>query len=105
MHWVRDRKKGRKTVQDIVHRMTGATADIIGLSDRGRIAEGLRADLNVIQLDALALGEPEVHYTLPSGGRRLIQRASGYTATILKGEIVSRRDEPTGKLPGRLVRI
>lgn len=105
MHWTRDRKKGRKTVQDIVHRMTGATADIIGLSDRGRIAEGLRADLNVIQLDALALGEPEVHYTLPSGGRRLIQRASGYTATILKGEIVSRRDEPTGKLPGRLVRI
>jgi N-acyl-D-aspartate/D-glutamate deacylase len=105
MHWVRDRKAGRKTVQDIVHRMTGATADIIGLSDRGRIAEGLRADLNVIQLDALSLGEPEVHYTLPSGGRRLIQRASGYTATMLRGEVVSRRGEPTGKLPGRLVRI
>ncbi len=105
MHWVRDRKTGRKTVQDIVHRMTGATADIIGLSDRGRIAEGLRADLNVIQLDALSLGEPEVHYTLPSGGRRLIQRASGYTATMLRGEVVRRRDEPTGRLPGRLVRI
>jgi N-acyl-D-aspartate/D-glutamate deacylase len=105
MHWVRDRKTGRKSVQDIVHRMTGATADIIGLSDRGRIAKGLRADLNVIHLDALALGEPEVHYTLPSGGRRLIQRASGYTATIIKGESVSRQDEPTGKLPGRLVRV
>lgn len=105
MHWVRDRKTGRKSVQDIVHRMTGATADIIGLSDRGRIAKGLRADLNVIHLDALALGEPEVHYTLPSGGRRLIQRASGYTATIIKGESVSRQGEPTGKLPGRLVRV
>lgn len=105
MHWVRDRKTGRKSVQDIVHRMTGATADIIGLSDRGRIAKGLRADLNVIRLDALALGEPEVHYTLPSGGRRLIQRASGYTTTIIKGESVSRQDEPTGKLPGRLVRV
>lgn len=105
MHWVRDRKTGRKSVQDIVHRMTGATADIIGLSDRGRIAKGLRADLNVIHLDALALGEPEVHYTLPSGGRRLVQRASGYTATIIKGESVSRQGEPTGKLPGRLVRV
>lgn len=105
MHWARDRKQGRKTVQDIVHRMSGATADIIGLSDRGRIAAGLRADINVIDLDRLALDEPEVHYTLPSGGRRLIQRAHGYDATLVAGHIVSRNDEPSGDLPGRLVRI
>lgn len=105
MHWVRDRQQGRKTVEDIVHRMTGATADIIGLSDRGRITAGLRADLNIIDLDRLALDEPEVHYTLPSGGRRLIQRAHGYAATLVAGHIVSRNDEPSGDLPGRLVRI
>lgn len=105
MHWVRDRASGRKTVQDIVHRMTGATADIIGLADRGRIKTGLRADINVIDLENLALGNPEVHYTLPGGGRRLIQRARGYTATLVRGEIVSRNDVPTGALPGRLVRI
>jgi len=105
MHWARDRRQGRKTVQDIVHRMTGATADIIGLSDRGRIACGLRADINVIDLERLSLDEPEVHYTLPSGGRRLIQRAHGYEATLVAGAIVSRNDEPSGRLPGRLVRI
>ncbi len=105
MHWVRDRANGRKSVQDIVHRMTGATADIIGLADRGRIKQGLRADINVIDFDSLALGSPEVHYTLPSDGRRLVQRATGYAATLVRGELVSRNDEPTGALPGRLVRI
>ena len=105
MHWVRDRQKGAKPLEDIVHRMTGATADIVGLSDRGRIAPGLRADLNVIDLPNLALKEPEVHYDLPSGGRRLIQEAKGYRATILRGELVARDDKPTGALPGHLIRI
>ena len=105
MHWVRDREKGRKTVEDIVHRMTGATADIIGLSDRGRLSPGRRADINVIDLAGLALSEPEVQYTLPAGGRRLIQRASGYVATLIRGQVVSRNDQPTGQMPGRLVRI
>jgi N-acyl-D-amino-acid deacylase len=105
MHWVRDREKGRKPVEDIVHRMTGATADIIGLSDRGRLSPGRRADINVINLAGLALGEPEVQYTLPAGGRRLIQRASGYVATLIRGQVVSRNDQPTGQMPGRLVRI
>ena len=105
MHWVRDRGRGRKPVEDIVHRMTGATADIIGLKDRGRLAPGLRADINVINLKDLALGEPEVHYSLPAGGRRLIQRAKGYVATMIRGEIVSRDDTPTGRMPGQLVRI
>jgi N-acyl-D-aspartate/D-glutamate deacylase len=105
MHWVRDRERGRKLVEDIVHRMTGATADIIGLGDRGRLSLGLRADINVIDLAGLALDEPAVHYTLPAGGRRLIQRAKGYVATVIRGEIVSRNDHPTGQMPGRLVRI
>lgn len=105
MHWVRDRARGRKPVEDIVHRMTGATADIIGLKDRGRLAPGLRADINVINLKGLALGEPEVHYSLPAGGRRLIQRAKGYVATLIRGDIVSRDDMPTGRMPGQLVRI
>lgn len=105
MHWVRDRAQGRKPLQDIVHKMTGATATLIGLDDRGRLAPGLRADINIIDLDRLALSEPEVHYSLPSGGRRLIQRAQGYVATLVGGTLVSAEDAPTGALPGRLVRI
>lgn len=105
MHWVRDRQKAAKPLEDIVHRMSGATADVVGLSDRGRIAPGLRADLNVIDLPNLALKEPEVHYDLPSGGRRLIQEAHGYRATILRGQLVARDDKPTGALPGHLIRI
>lgn len=105
MHWVRDRAQGRKPLQAIVHKMTGATATLIGLDDRGRLAPGLRADINIIDLDRLALSEPEVHYSLPSGGRRLIQRAQGYVATLVGGTLVSVEDAPTGALPGRLVRI
>lgn len=103
-HWVRDRAKNRKALERIVYQMTGATADAVGYTDRGRIAQGLRADLNVIDLANLSLAEPEVHYDLPAGGRRLIQRANGYRATVLRGQIVSANDEPTGVLPGRLVR-
>ena len=105
MHWVRDRARGRKPLADIVRRMTGATAGLIGLDDRGRIAPGLRADINVIDLANLALDEPRVHYDLPAGGRRLIQTAKGYAATLVGGAIVSRDDTPTGALPGRLVRM
>ena len=103
-HWVRDRAKNRKALERVVYQMTGATADAVGYTDRGRIAQGLRADLNVIDLANLSLAEPEVHYDLPAGGRRLIQRANGYRATVLRGQIVSANDEPTGVLPGRLVR-
>lgn len=105
MHWARDRAQGRKSVQDVVHKMTGATADIIGLNDRGRLAPRLRADINIIDLSRLALEEPEVHYSLPSGGRRLIQRARGYVATYVAGTLVSRNDRATGALPGQLVRL
>jgi N-acyl-D-aspartate/D-glutamate deacylase len=104
-HWIRDRTKGQKlSVESIVYRQSRKTAEWIGLWDRGLIAPGYRADLNVIDLANLKLHLPGVIRDLPAGGRRLMQRASGYTATILKGEITHRDGEPTGKLPGRLVR-
>jgi len=104
-HWARDRKHGRKSVADMVHRMTQATARLIGLDDRGELAVGKRADINVIDLDHLALHAPEVCHDLPSGGRRLLQRATGYDLTMIAGEIVARNGQPTGALPGRLIRV
>jgi N-acyl-D-aspartate/D-glutamate deacylase len=103
-HWVRDRKTGRLPIEHAVRSMTHATAEIVGLRDRGLVAEGFRADLNVIDLNRLRLFAPEVHFDLPAGGRRLLQKAEGYRATILAGQIVARDDCPTGALPGRLVR-
>ncbi|MGB5078850.1 MAG: amidohydrolase family protein [Sphingorhabdus sp.] len=103
-HWARDRKRGRKSVADMVHRMTKATAQLIGLDDRGELAIGKRADINVINLERLELCAPVVRYDLPSGGRRLVQKAKGYDLTMVAGEIVARNDEPSGLLPGRLVR-
>ncbi len=103
-HWARDRQRGRKTVADMVHRMTQATAQLIGLDDRGELTVGKRADINVIDLDRLSLGAPQVCHDLPAGGRRLIQRATGYDLTMIAGEIVSSNGEPTGVLPGRLIR-
>jgi N-acyl-D-aspartate/D-glutamate deacylase len=104
-HWIRDRTRGPKlTPEFLVHRQSRATAEWIGLWDRGLIAPGLRADLNVINLSGLKLHLPEVIRDLPAGGRRLMQRASGYTATILNGEITHRDGTPTGAKPGRLVR-
>ena len=105
MHWARDRKEGRLAVEDVVRRMTGATAALAGLTDRGTIAPGLRADLNLIDFARLALAPPEVRYDMPAGGRRLVQRASGYCATLVNGEVVYRDGRPTGALPGRLVRV
>lgn len=104
-HWTRDRTRGpRIPIEHIVHRQALATAQWIGLDDRGLVAPGFRADLNVIDLANLELHLPEVTYDLPAGGRRLMQRASGYTATILKGEITHRDGDPTGARPGRLLR-
>lgn len=103
-YWARDRQTGRKTVEDMVHRMTQATAKVMGLTDRGLIRAGLRADINVIDFDKLALHAPEVVYDLPSGDRRLLQRATGYEITMVDGQIVYRNGEPTGVLPGGLVR-
>jgi N-acyl-D-aspartate/D-glutamate deacylase len=103
-HWTRDRASGRFPIEWMVRRLTLDNAKALGLMDRGVIAPGKKADINVIDYDRLRLRSPEVVYDLPAGGRRLMQRADGYEATILSGVVVSREGEATGSLPGRLIR-
>jgi N-acyl-D-aspartate/D-glutamate deacylase len=104
-HWTRDRTRGAKLpLEHMVRLQTKETARAVGLLDRGIVAPGYRADLNVIDYDRLSLAAPAVSYDLPAGGRRLIQRASGYVATVIAGEVTYRDGQPTGALPGRLIR-
>jgi N-acyl-D-aspartate/D-glutamate deacylase len=91
-------------VEELIRRQTSDTARAAGLHDRGLLQPGLRADINVIDWDALALERPGMLYDLPGGGRRLMQKARGYDATILAGAVTYRHGEATGALPGRLVR-
>ena len=103
--WARDRKRGPTIpVETIVRKLSAANAELYGLSDRGTIAIGKRADINVIDHARLTLNLPEMLYDLPSGAPRLIQRATGYLATLVNGTIIRRNDEETGARPGRLVR-
>ena len=104
-HFVRDRALGNKlTLGAAVKALTVDTARVVGLLDRGRIAPGYKADLNIIDWDRLNLRPPTVAYDLPSGGRRLTQDSVGYIATIVNGVVVYRDGAPTGAFPGRLVR-
>jgi N-acyl-D-aspartate/D-glutamate deacylase len=104
-HWVRDRTRGpRLTLPFAVHAITARTADAVGLGDRGRLLPGLRADLNLIDLEGLRLRRPRIVEDLPAGGRRLLQAAEGYRATVVAGQVVALDGVPTGALPGRLVR-
>ena len=104
-HWARDRTRGpRLPLEHVVHRQTRQTAELFGLRDRGLVAPGMRADLNVIDFDGLTFGLPRMAFDLPAGGRRLVQRAKGYAATFVAGEQTVADDELTGALPGRLVR-
>ncbi len=103
-HWARDRAHGRMEVGRVVEQLTSATARAVGLADRGVLSEGMRADLNVIDFDHLRCEMPAMAYDLPAGGKRLLQGARGYRATVVAGEITYRDGEPTGALPGRLVR-
>ena len=101
----RDRTKGPKmSLEGVVHKMTQDTAQLYGLSDRGVIAAGCKADLNLIDFDALALEDPEMVYDLPAGGKRLVQRSRGYLATIVSGEVTFEGGQATGAMPGRLIR-
>ncbi len=104
MHWGRDRAKGRVPLPELVHGLCRATALTMGMDDRGLLAPGHKADLNVIDFDRLHLHPPEVSYDLPSGARRLVQRAEGYVATVVSGRTVYRDGQHSGELPGRLVR-
>lgn len=103
-YFARDRKEGRLTLPEAVRKLTSAPAGVIGLHDRGVVAPGYRADLNIIDFDKLQLHAPRVTYDLPAGGRRLVQDADGYLATIVNGTIVRRDGVATGALPGRLLR-
>ncbi len=103
-HWGRDRKSGRLDVAWLVKRHTLDNARALGLDDRGRIAPGYKADLNVIDFDRLAVEAPVMKWDLPAGGKRLLQKARGYRATIVSGAVTYRDGEATGALPGRLVR-
>jgi N-acyl-D-aspartate/D-glutamate deacylase len=104
-HWARDRKRGPKLpVEWVVRKMTRDTAELYGLRDRGVLAPGRKGDLNLIDLDRLETRLPEVAHDLPGGARRLIQRARGYVATVVSGEVTFREGEHTGALPGRLLR-
>ena len=104
-HWARDRSRGdRLDLEQAVHLQTRNTAELYGFDDRGLLAPGYLADVNVIDFEALALDPPEMVYDLPAGGRRLIQRAHGYVATVKSGVVVREDDEATGERPGRLLR-
>lgn len=104
-HFVRDRLRGpRIGLEQAIRMQTRDTAALYGLDDRGQLKPGLRADLNLIDLGALALPAPQMVYDLPAAGQRFIQRATGYRATVLRGEVTFEDGEATGALPGRLVR-
>jgi N-acyl-D-aspartate/D-glutamate deacylase len=104
-HWTRDRARGELfPVAWAVRRLAADNAQAIGLNDRGVLAVGRKADINILDYDRLRLRAPEVVYDLPAGGKRLVQRTEGIEATIVSGAVVYRNGEPTGALPGRLVR-
>ncbi len=103
-HWARDRKSGRFTVSEAVRELTSVPARVAGLGDRGRIAVGYKADLNVIDHAALRVHKPVIRYDLPAGGRRLDQTAEGYVTTVVSGQIIAENGAPTDARPGRLVR-
>ncbi|KZS66784.1 N-acyl-D-amino-acid deacylase family protein [Mycobacterium pseudokansasii] len=103
-HWARDRASGRFTVAEAVRELTSVPARVAGLADRGRIAAGYKADLNVIDHGALRLHKPVIRYDLPAGGRRLDQTAEGYVATVVLGEVIAENGVPTAARPGKLVR-
>lgn len=105
MHWARDRAEGRIPVEALVKKLAHDTAAFIGLRDRGTVAVGLRADLNVIDHARLTLHRPHMVQDLPAGGKRLTQDATGYVATVVAGQVIVENDAMTDARPGTLVRM
>jgi len=104
-HWARDRSRGERIpVEQVVHKQTQATAEVYGMHDRGAIAEGMLADINVIDHDNLHLHAPHMVNDLPAGGRRLLQEVDGYVATVKAGQVTFEEGESTGSRPGRTMR-
>ncbi len=103
-HWGRDRAAGKFDLSWLVKRQSWDAACAVGLLDRGRIAPGMKADINVIDMARLRLEPPTMHFDLPAGGKRLLQAAQGYVATLVSGVPIYRNGKSTGALPGKLVR-
>jgi N-acyl-D-aspartate/D-glutamate deacylase len=104
-HWARDRSRGPKLpIERLVKRQSSETADFFGLNDRGKLAPGLRADINLIDFDRLKVQKPELVHDMPANGRRFIQKVDGYEATLVAGQPIFERGAHTGTLPGKLVR-
>jgi len=104
-YWVRDRRRGPGLALEIaVRRQTHDTAQLYGLKDRGVLAAGMKADLNLIDFNNLRLHMPEMVFDLPANGRRFIQKVDGYRYTIVSGEVIFENGQPTGALPGRIIR-
>jgi N-acyl-D-aspartate/D-glutamate deacylase len=104
-HWARDRTRGeRLPIELLVHKLSGANADLYGFGDRGTVTVGKRADLNVIDLERLRICPPELRHDLPTGVSRILQPAEGYLATFVHGAVTRRGDTDTGERPGRLAR-
>jgi N-acyl-D-aspartate/D-glutamate deacylase len=104
-HWARDAAPSERIpLEFLVRRQCADTARMVGLLDRGVLAPGYKADVNVIDFDALAIGRPEMIYDLPANGKRLVQRATGYVATLVDGVVAFRNGDATGSLRGRLIR-
>ncbi len=105
IHWGRDRTRGEKLpLEYLVKRQTQDTARLVGFLDRGVLAPGMKADINIIDFDNLTLEAPHIVFDLPAGGKRLIQKAEGYKYTIVSGQVTFKDGESTGALPGRLLR-
>ena len=105
-HWARDRTRGeRLPLEALIQKQCAATAKLVGLDDRGTIEIGKKADLNVIDSEKISLHSPRSVDDLPAGGRRILQDATGYVATIVSGIVTRRNDRDTGARPGRLVRV
>ncbi|PZN92615.1 MAG: amidohydrolase [Alphaproteobacteria bacterium] len=103
-HWVRDRKRGTITIENAIKRQCSDTARLYGMNDRGVLAPGYLADINLIDMQRLKLGAPWMAFDLPAGGKRLLQKADGYVATIKSGVVTFREGTMTGELPGTLIR-
>lgn len=104
-HWGRDRTRGEQIdLPTLIKRQTHDTARAVELSDRGTLEAGMKADINVIDFNNLKVRAPEIVHDLPAGGARLQQRADGYLATVVSGEVTYQRGEATDALPGRLIR-
>ena len=103
-HWGRDRTEGLG-LEKVVKMMSHDTSRFLGMTDRGTVEVGKKADINVIDIDGLVLRRPRLVHDLPAGGTRMLQDAEGYRATIVNGAIILENDQLTGARPGRLVRM